>query len=89
MEKVWEMPLWKEYNDELKSEIADVSHLSNEGNAGTTIGAAFLKNFVGEAKWAHLDIGSTCLSKMDKGVNPKGVTGVSVRLLIELLRSWS
>ncbi len=88
LDKVWEMPLWKEYDEELKSEIADVSHISSEGNAGTTMGAAFLKNFVEDAKWAHLDIGSTIMTKSDKGMNPKGITGVPVRLLIELLKGW-
>lgn len=88
LEKVWEMPLWEEYADELKSDIADMKHLSDEGNAGTIIGGTFLKNFIGSTPWAHMDIAITSLAKADKGVNPKGPTGVSVRLLIELLRGW-
>lgn len=88
LDKVWEMPLWDEYAELLKSEIADIKHLNEEGGAGTIIGGIFLKNFVGSAPWAHLDIASTSWAKMDAGIYAKGSTGVPVRLLIEVLRDW-
>ena len=71
-----------------QSEIADIKHLNEEGGAGTIIGGIFLKNFVGNTPWAHLDIASTSWAKMDSGICAKGSTGVPVRLLVEVLRNW-
>jgi len=88
LEKVWELPLWPEYEDSIKSDVADIKNISEEGDAGVIIGAAFLKNFVSDAPWAHIDIGTTVWSKIDKGILTKGATGATVRLMIELLREW-
>jgi len=88
LEKVWEFPLWPEYDENIKSDIADLKHISEEGDAGVIIGATFLKNFVDEIPWVHIDIGTTVWSKVDKGVLTKGATGVTVRLLIEMMREW-
>lgn len=88
LEKLWEFPLWQEYDENIKSDIADFKHISEEGDAGVIIGAAFLKNFVNNIPWAHIDIGTTVWSKVDKGVLAKGATGVTVRLLMEMLREW-
>jgi leucyl aminopeptidase len=88
LEKVWEFPLWQEYEENIKSDIADLKHISEDGDAGVIIGATFLKNFVGNVPWAHIDIGTTVWSKVDKGVLVKGATGVTVRLIMEMLRGW-
>ena len=88
LEKVWELPLWPEYDDSIKSDIADIKNISEEGDAGVIIGAAFLKNFVNEVPWAHIDIGTTVWSKTDKGILTKGATGATVRLMMEMLREW-
>lgn len=88
LEKVWELPLWEEYEESIKSDVADVKHISDDGDAGVIIGATFLKNFVNDIPWAHIDIGTTVWSKVDKGVLVKGATGVTVRLLMEMLREW-
>ena len=48
----------------------------------------FLKNFVNEVPWVHIDIGTTVWSKVDKGVLTKGATGAAVRLMVEMLRRW-
>ena len=88
LEKVWELPLWQEYEESIKSDVADVKHISDDGDAGVIIGATFLKNFVNEIPWVHIDIGTTVWSKVDKGVLTKGATGVTVRLLMEMLREW-
>ena len=88
LEKVWEFPLWPEYEESIKSDIADLKHISEEGDAGVIIGATFLKNFVNDVPWAHIDIGTTVWSKVDKGVLTKGATGVTVRLMMEMLREW-
>lgn len=88
LEKVWEFPLWEEFEDNLKSDVADIKHISEEGDAGVIIGATFLKNFVKDIPWAHIDIGTTVWSKADKGVLTKGATGATVRLMMEMLRDW-
>ncbi len=88
LEKMWELPLWPEYDEQLKSDIADIKHISEEGEAGVIIGAAFLKNFVSDIPWAHIDIGTTVWSKVDRGILTKGATGATVRLMMEMLREW-
>ncbi|MBI2647209.1 aminopeptidase, partial [Candidatus Woesearchaeota archaeon] len=59
LEKLWELPLWQEYEDSLKSDVADLKHIGDEGEAGVITAAMFLKNFVNEIPWAHIDIGTT------------------------------
>ncbi len=88
LEKVWEMPLWPEFEDSIKSDVADIKNISEEGDAGVIIGATFLKNFVNDVPWAHIDIGTTVWSKADKGILTKGATGATVRLLMEMMRGW-
>ncbi len=55
-EKLWPLPLYSEYEENMKSDIADLCNMSSEKNSGTIHGAAFLKNFVGGTPWAHIDI---------------------------------
>ena len=86
-EKVWELPLWVEYDEPIKSDIADVKNVGGRP-AGTIIGGAFLKKFVGEYPWVHLDIAGPVWTEKDKPYIPKGATGVGVRLIIQLLREW-
>ena len=85
-ERVWELPLWEEYGDLVKSDIAD---LKNAGGptAGTISAGWFLQQFVGKTRWAHLDIAGTAWDEKGQPHIPKGATGVGVRLLIEYLRS--
>ncbi len=89
LEKLWELPLWQEYEESLKSDIADVKHIGDEGEAGVITGAMFLKNFVNDIPWAHIDIGTTVWSKVDRGMLTKGATGATVRLMMEMLREWN
>ncbi len=86
-EKVWEMPIWDEYRDLMKSPIAD---LKNSGGkpAGTCTAAAFLENFIGDWPWAHIDIAYTDLEKTGQPYTPKGASGFGLRLLIHLLSNW-
>ncbi|MBI3035948.1 leucyl aminopeptidase [Candidatus Woesearchaeota archaeon] len=88
LEKLWELPLWQEYEESLKSDVADVKHIGDDGEAGVITGAMFLKNFVNDIAWAHIDIGTTVWSKVDKGILTKGATGANVRLMVEMLREW-
>jgi leucyl aminopeptidase len=84
-ERVWELPLWDEYGELMKSDIADLKN--SGGRYGGTISAAwFLKQFVGDTKWAHLDIAGTAWLDKARPYIPKGASGYGVRLLIEYLR---
>ncbi len=88
LEKVWQLPLWEEYEDNIKSDIADVKHAHEGIDAGVIVGATFLKKFVGDTPWAHLDIGNTAWAKQDRSWTVKGPTGFSVLLLLNLVRDW-
>jgi len=82
-EPVWELPLDDEYMELIESDIAD---LKNDGGfpAGAIQGAMFLKEFAGDTPWVHLDIAGTSFTTEEKGMHPKGATGVFVRTLISL-----
>lgn len=84
-ERVWELPLWEEYGELMRSDIAD---LKNAGGpeAGTISAGWFLKSFVGKMRWVHLDIAGTAWMEKDRPYLPKGATGVGVRLLVEYLK---
>ncbi len=85
-DRVWPMPLWDEYNQQLKSPVADLPNISNGRDAGSITAACFLSNFVGTAKWAHLDIAGTAWKK---SANQPGATGRPVSLLVEYLLNLS
>jgi leucyl aminopeptidase len=84
-ERVWELPLWEEYGELMKSDIADMKNAGGP-EAGTISAAWFLQNYVGKARWVHLDIAGTAWMDKDRPYMPKGATGVGVRLLIEYLK---
>ncbi len=83
-ERVWELPLWEEYFDQIKSDVADIKNVGGRG-AGTITAAAFLRKFVDDTPWAHLDIASTAWADEPRPYTPKGATGVGVRLLVQFL----
>ena len=79
----WPLPLFEEYKDQLRSEIADM--LNTGGRIGGAITAAlFLREFTGGLPWIHMDIAGTAWADENKPFMPKGPTGVGVRTLIEL-----
>jgi leucyl aminopeptidase len=83
-ERVWQMPLYSEFAEYLKSDAADIKN--SGGKDGSLLTAAwFLKEFAGATKWVHLDIASTAWSTKDKNYIKKGATGIGTRLLIEFL----
>ncbi|MCM8794910.1 MAG: leucyl aminopeptidase [Candidatus Omnitrophica bacterium] len=86
-ERTWELPLWPEYSEPIRSEVADVKNMG-DGKAGTIIGGAFLKEFVGKTPWVHLDIAGVAWTDAERGYIRKGGTGVGVRLLVELASRW-
>ncbi|HNU72460.1 MAG TPA: leucyl aminopeptidase, partial [Thermodesulfobacteriota bacterium] len=86
-EKVWPLPLWEEYADHIKSDIADFKNVGNR-TAGAIVGGVFLSKFVNDTPWVHLDIAGPAWQDKGKPYTPKGATGFGVRLLIELLAGW-
>ena len=84
-ERVWELPLWDEFRDQIKSDIADMKNIGGR-EGGTITAAALLEKFVGETPWVHLDIAGTAYISKPLPYSPKGPTGVGVRLLMEFLK---
>ncbi len=84
-ERLWELPLWEEYGELMKSDIADLKNAGG-ATAGTITAGWFLQQFVAKTNWAHLDIAGTAWEEKGRGYLPKGATGVGVRLLVEYLR---
>jgi leucyl aminopeptidase len=84
-ERLWQLPLWDDYSEQIKSTVADIKNIGGRP-AGTITAAAFLKKFAGDVAWAHLDIAGTAWRDKPQVYGPAGATGVGVRLLIEFLR---
>ena len=84
-ERVWRLPLLEEYKENLKSEVADMKNVAGSRSASPIIGGTFLRAFVKDTPWAHLDIASTAFIPEGKRYHPKLATGVGVRLMIEFL----
>ncbi len=89
-ERVWEMPLFPEFFDYMKSDVADIRNIAAKpSGGGASKGAAFLATFAEGYKWAHLDIANMAHPKEDKPLVPKGGSGYGVRLLVQLCRDWT
>jgi leucyl aminopeptidase len=84
-ERVWPLPMFDAYSKQIKSDIADIKNTGGR-EAGSITGGAFLKEFVGDTPWVHLDIAGTAWTRDEKPYVPKGATGVGIRLLIEALQ---
>jgi leucyl aminopeptidase len=82
-EKTWRLPMFKEYDDYVKSDVADIKNSGSRG-AGTIAGAKFLERFVADTPWVHLDIANVDMADRERGWVSKGATGYSVRALINL-----
>ncbi len=80
-DRLWRLPLWDDYKDLIKSDVADIKN-SGSRWAGTIQGGLFLKEFVGDANWAHIDIAGTAYLEKPKAYFRKGATGAGVRFLI-------
>lgn len=86
-ERVWPLPIWEEHSDFIKSNIADLRNTSKESGAGAITAAAFLKQFVGNTRWAHIDIAGTAWGMSEQSYRPKGATGFGVKLLYHWLKN--
>ena len=88
-ERVWQLPLWEEYKEMIKSEIADIKNLGGRP-AGSITAGAFLAAFVGDYPFVHLDIAGTAWAdRASKSYETPGGTGVGVRLLAQFLRDYN
>ncbi|KAF0248088.1 MAG: leucyl aminopeptidase, partial [bacterium] len=85
-EKLWQLPLNKEYQDMIKSDIADIKNLGGR-YAGAITAAAFLGEFVSDIPWTHLDIAGTAWLEENRPEMAKGPTGYGVRTLVEFILS--
>jgi leucyl aminopeptidase len=86
-ERVWQLPLHEEYARLIKSNVADVKNVGGRWGGAITA-AMFLKTFIGDYRWIHLDIAGTAIVEEPSDYIPKGGSGVGVRLLIDFLRHW-
>ncbi|MCA1909297.1 MAG: leucyl aminopeptidase, partial [Magnetospirillum sp.] len=83
-ESLWRLPMGEAYDKQLKSDIADMKNVGGR-EGGSITAAQFLKRFVGDVAWAHLDIAGTAWSKKDSATCAKGATAFGVRLLDRLV----
>jgi len=85
-ERVWPLPLWDDYREKIKSDVADIKNSGGRfGGVGTS--ATFLHTFT-DYPWAHLDIAGVVANDKGSAYAPAGATGFGVRLLVEFLRNW-
>jgi len=88
-EKVWRLPLHKNYDKLMDSKIADVQNINYAGGAGSITAAQFLQRFIlNKTPWAHLDIAGMAFSKKAANLNPGGATGFGVSLLNNLVKEY-
>ncbi len=83
-EKVWQLPLFKKYREQIKSEVADIANIGGKP-AGTITSAAFLENFVDKTPWIHLDIAGTGYTSKDAYYS-KGGTGAMVTSIVRFVK---
>jgi leucyl aminopeptidase len=86
-EDIWRMPMVEALAEQVKGERADLKN-TGERWGGAISAAHFLREFVGEVPWAHLDIAGPSHATKERGYVPKGGTGFGVRTLVELVRGW-
>lgn len=84
-ERLWEFPLWEEYDEFIKGTSADIQNISRK-TAGIQTSGMFLKHFADHSKWAHLDIAGTAYTAGPRDYYTTGATGVATRLFLEFLK---
>ena len=82
------MPIDSSYEKDISSDIADMKNVGSGRGAGSTAGAIFIKRFIKNVNWIHLDIAGVTWAKSDKPLVPKGGTGYGVRLLEEMILQY-
>ena len=87
-DRVWELPMYEEYQEQIKSKIADIRNIGGR-EAGTITAACFLSRFVDDVPWAHLDIAGTAWNMKGSEISAPGATGAGVRVVMDYLASRS
>jgi leucyl aminopeptidase len=88
-EKLWELPLHQAYEEDIKSDIADVKNVGSGRGAGSITAAMFLKQFIkNDVKWAHIDIAATEWDSKSRALSKAGATGFGVRLLTDFIEKY-
>ncbi len=87
-EPAWRLPIGKEYDEMINSDIADMRNTGAGRGAGSITAAQFLKRFIGETKWAHLDIAGVAWKGKGDPLAVKGATGYGLRLLNQLVKDF-
>jgi leucyl aminopeptidase len=82
----WSMPMWEDYKEQIKSDVADLKNTGGRA-AGSITAALFLQEFVDGFPWVHLDVAGTAYSQADLGWIPKGPTGTPVGTFVEFVRA--
>jgi leucyl aminopeptidase len=83
-ERVWQLPVYPEFKEMIKSSVADVKNTGGR-YAGSITGGLFIGEFAEDTPWIHLDIAGTAFLDKARGVNPKGGTGIMVRSVLNLI----
>jgi len=86
-EKVWQLPTYDEYKEQIKSKIADLKNTGGK-EAGSITAGLFVGTFAEETPWIHLDIAGTAWTDKNDALQPKGATGVMVRSLVQLAKHY-
>ncbi|MEX0835503.1 MAG: leucyl aminopeptidase, partial [Nitriliruptor sp.] len=86
-EAMWHMPLWEDLRDNLESDVADLNNLGRGDEAGATMAALFLREFVDSTPWVHLDIAGPAWQDEDRYHEPRHGTGVPTRTLLRWLEA--
>lgn len=88
-EKVWEMPLEKDYKKMNKSEVADIANIPSSRYGGTITAALFLQEFIGNTPWIHFDIAGPAFANKPQAISTKGGTGFGVRTMLQYIEEVS
>ena len=86
-ELIWELPMFRHYDDQVKSKVADIKNIGDGRWGGAITAAKFLENFVDELPWVHLDIAGPAFADQPKSHRDAGATGVMVRTLLRWIES--
>jgi leucyl aminopeptidase len=88
-DRVWRLPMHNDYEVAIRSDVADICNIGKSNyKAGTITATFFLKHFVGNTPWVHLDIASNAFDVPGMSYYESGATGVGVRLLLDLILNW-
>src|SRR5262249_44278565 len=87
-EALWQLPMFAEYGEMIKSDVADIKNIGDGRSAGAITAAKFLEEFVGQTPWTHMDIAGPAFSDKSQTWIDGGATGAFVRTLVEVARGW-